>query len=123
MISFEERVIGNEIIADFLDWEKRFDDYEQGFVYKVPNNFEVNTGWLEMDPEGFTFDNDWNWIHYLWDELHRKVCIPMVRDNNHLKWIRPIIQETKKAIVWGHKETVYKNMVELIKLYNSQFTQ
>lgn len=117
----EELIEGNELIADFLEW-KESDRLDDGILlYKVPNNFYEDTGWIEWAVDSFLFDNDWNWIMYLWGELHRKVCIPMIRDNQHLKFLRPIVQETKKAIIWGHKETAYRNCVKLIKLYNLQF--
>jgi hypothetical protein len=111
----------NEIIADFLDWEKRFDDYEQAFVYKVPNNFYEDTGWTEWAVDSFLFDNDWEWCLYLWDMVHRKICIPIMKDNKHLRSIRPLVQRTKKSIIWCHREDTYRNIIKLIEFYNSQF--
>jgi len=121
MIENKELIEGNELIMDFLDWDKRYSKSGESCWFKIPSDLLRNDFDDEASLEELYFEYDWSWIHFLWDELHRKVCIPMVRDNNHLKYLRPLIQETKKAIVWGHKETVYKNMVKLIKVYNEQF--
>ncbi len=114
---------GNILIVDFLEWEwhSNVDDETIWIPNMYPFTDVESTGQTTYNIMECEFHDNWNWIHSLWEELHRKVCIPMVRDNKHLRYLRPLIQETKKAIIWGHKETTYKNMIKLIELYNKQF--
>lgn len=120
----QEFLDGNELIADFLDWQLTdiSDIIEEGLItYKVPNNFYLDTGWTEWSVDSFLFDNNWEWCLYLWNEVHRKICIPIMTDNKHLRSIRPLVQQTKKSIIWCHREDAYKNIIKLIKFYNQQF--
>jgi hypothetical protein len=120
----KELKYGNELITDFLEWDLAYiDEATNSKVINIPNNFYEDTGTTEWFMESFLFDTSWEWTMFLWNELHRKVCIPMMRDNRHLRYLRTTIQETKKAIVWCHIEDAYKNMVKLIEIYNEQFEQ
>ena len=117
-----ETIQGNTLIADFLDWEYSLKK-NNGLLYHVPNNFYENTGTTEWYVESFLFDNNWEWCLFLWNEVHRKICIPMMKDNKHLRSIRPLVQQTKKSIIWCHREDTYRNIIKLIEFYNLQFDQ
>jgi hypothetical protein len=118
-----ERIEGNELIADFLCWEKRIIEAEHCIVYRTPNNIQdKDSGWFELEPIGFLFDSDWNWFMTVWDELHRKALIPILKDNQHLRReLSEMIKDMRNCLKWAHIEGAYKVLIKLITWYNNQF--
>jgi hypothetical protein len=116
----EEVRSGNILIADFLNWKvARADDY--GITYHVPNRFQEDTGTTEREIESFEFDNDWNWLMFAWNECHRKVLIPILKGNPHLRHeLNTLITDMRSSLKWAHIEGAYKVLVSIIKWYNSQ---
>lgn len=122
MIKETELNEGNILIVDFLDWE--WHKSVHGDVIWMPdiyNAYELSKGRTTRHISECKFHLDYNWHMYLWNELHRKVCIPIIRDNRHLRSLRRLVQETKKAIVWCHIEDSYKLQIKIIKYYNNLF--
>ena len=118
----EEIIKGNIIIAEFLDWEKRYIEDEDTIVYRIPNNFEEDTGWQEMEVSSFYFDSDWNWLMHCWDMLHRKVLVPTSKHNPHLRReIREMINDMRSTLKWSHIEGAYKTLIKIITWYNNLF--
>jgi hypothetical protein len=114
----------NTLIVDFLDWE--WHKSCNGDVVWMPDIYFDGTISKSVTTRHISeckFDTDWNWNLYLFNEVHRKVCIPIIRDNKHLRSLRKLVQETKKAIVWYHIEDSYKLQVKIIEFYNQQFNK
>jgi hypothetical protein len=116
----DDLINGNVIIADFLSWKQHQSD--DGIItYDVPNRFQEDTGTTEWDVEEFEFDNDWNWLLHAWDTLHRKVLIPILKDNPHLRReVNELIKDMRSSLKWVHIEGSYKTLVRIILWYNHQ---
>ena len=68
------------------------------------------------------FHCDWRWFMWLWNYLHRKVIIPMVKDNPHLRrQLNEQIKDMKSCLKWVRLEAAYFTLIKLIKYYNDQF--
>ena len=117
----DEITNGNVIIADFLSWKQH--QYDDGTItYDVPNRFQEDTGTTEWDVEEFDFDSDFNWLMFAWNECHRKVLIPILKDNPHLRHeINELIKDMRSSLKWVHIEGAYKTLVRIIKYYNNLF--
>jgi len=111
----------NMIIIDFLEL-KLVSNPGDDPIYKLimdrdgieyERNFHINE---------FMFHCDWNWFLWLWDHLHRKVIVPMVKDNPHLRrQINEQIKDMKSCLKWVRLEAAYFTLIKLIKYYNDQF--
>ena len=118
----EERITGNELIADFLDWKSRYIEETKEVVYQHPNNWFENTGWIELSAKGFSFDSDWNCMHFLWNRMHREVLIPILKMNPHLRReVNEMIKDMRSCLKWSHIEGSYKVLIKIIIWYNKQF--
>jgi hypothetical protein len=118
----EEVRSGNVLIADFLNWKVARED-KYGITYHVPNRFQEDTGTTEREIESFDFDNDWNWLMFAWNECHRKVLIPILKGNPHLRReLNDLITDMRSSLKWAHIEGAYKVLVNIIKWYNSQLS-
>ena len=121
----EELIKGNILIADFLDWHQfntsTSDDYIP--MYKVPKNLnDLISVDIDMSVEEFLFDSDWNWLMHCWDMLHRKVLIPISKNNPHLRReLNDMINDMRSCLKWSHIEGAYKVLVKIITWYNNQF--
>jgi hypothetical protein len=119
----KERIEGNELIADFLDWPVSYKDDNGYVVYHVPNNFKEDTGEMELNTDGFMFDSDWNWLHFVWNKLHRDVLIPTLKMNPHLRReINDMVKDMRSSLKWSHIEGSFKVLVRIIKWYDTQFS-
>lgn len=116
----DELIDGNVIIADFLAWKQHQSD-DGTITYDIPNRFQEDTGTTKWDVEEFEFDNDWNWLLHAWNECHRKVLIPIVKDNPHLRSeVNELIKDMRSSLKWVHIEGSYKTLVRIILWYNKQ---
>ena len=118
----DELKVGNIYIAEFLEWQKG-DDIDN-LTYYVPNRFKEDTGTTEWNIDEFEFDNDWNWLLYAWDTLHRRVLVPISKDNPHLRReVNELIKDMRSSLKWAHIEGSYKTLVRIICWYNDQFNE
>ncbi len=120
----EERIEGNILIADFLDWKSRYNEQTDEIVYQHPNTWDEDndTGWTELSADGFGFDSNWNDLMYLWNTVHRKILIPILKMNPHLRReINEMIKDMRSCLKWSHIEGSFKMLIRIISWYNHQF--
>jgi len=112
----------NIIIIDFLDLKPCTDKKTGEVLYELEMDINASTLKGKFSIDGLYFHCDWNWFLWLWDYLHRKVIIPMVRDNPHLRrQINEQIKDMKSCLKWVRLESAYLTLVKLIEYYNNQF--
>jgi len=107
------------LILDFLEASSEYDEKTDTTYYfmNIPNTIHQHYSSSEM-----LFNKDWNWFMYAWNEFHRKIIIPMVQDNPHLRRkINEQIKDMKSCLKWVRLDAAYNLLGEMIEYYNNQF--
>lgn len=113
-----------ELIADFLDFKIVNTSQRKSNIYRIPKEFynkNDNQKTIDISWFLFEFNTNWNWLMFAWDELHRKVLIPSIVSNPHLRReLNDMIKEMRNNLKWVHIDECFKTLIKMIKWYNEQ---